>query len=52
MQKPNILKRRSNITKTWNYGIIQFEVFKRREDFTRDLQIVEMGVHSEFDFGQ
>lgn len=52
MQKPNILKRRSNITKTWNYGIIQFEVFKRREDFTRDLQIVEMGVHSEFNFGQ
>lgn len=46
VQESDIFEGSSDVTKTWDYRIVQLQVLKTREDFSSHLQIVKVGVHS------
>jgi hypothetical protein len=46
VKKSNIFERGTDVTEAWYYRIVELQILQAREDFSGDLQIMKLGIHS------
>ena len=51
MQNSYVFEAGADVAEAADNAVVQFEHFERAQDFTRYLQVVELGVDAKFDFG-